>query len=253
MSKDATGQQKQISGQQQDFMSTLQNDFGTAFAGSQNIINGLTKSLQTTLAAGPNQFGFSAPELAAMNTLATTQNANAYRQARAAAGAAAAASGGGANLPTGALAGTQAALAEKAGEQQSNSLLGIQEAGYKQGTENYENAVKNLQGTASLENPTGLANTANTAGSQAFDSATTLYKQKQAASPWGQLGGLAGSLAGAALNLAVPGAGSSFSTLGKAITSGYSNAAGMSTADDLSSSLSIEPKQIQTLGNLPSF
>ncbi len=257
MGKASTGQQEQIAGAQQNFMNTLQNDFGTAFAGSQNIINGLTKSLQTTLAAGPSQFGFAPQELAAMNTMATTQTANAYRQARAAAGAAAAASGGGATLPTGATAGVEADLAQKAAEEQSNTLLGIQEAGYKQGAENYQEAVKNLQGTASLEDPSRLAGEATTAGGQAFGSATTLYKQKQAASPWAQIGGLAGSLAGAALNLAVPGAGTALSTLGGAMSreNSGSEASGLnSDAGGLDYSLGpISSKPLQGLSNLPSF
>ena len=218
--KEASPGQTSIAGSQKNFMTSLQNDFGTAFAGSQNIINGLTKAMQTSLAAGPSQFGFSAPETTALNTLATTANATAYRNARAAAGASAAAAGGSSYLPSGGQNQIQADLAAKFAENQSNQLLGIQEAGYKQGNENFNNAAKNLEETASLENPTGLASAANQAGNDAFGSATTLYKQKQAASPWSQLGGLAGSLAGAGLNMLVPGAGSLLSAGVGSITKG---------------------------------
>ena len=213
MGKGATGAQNQIAGQQQNFMSTLQSDFGTSFAGQQNIINGLTKSLNNTLQGGPSQYGFSTPETTALNTLATSGNAQQYQNARAAVGEAAAASGGGANLPTGSQLGVQADLAEKAAQNESNSLLGIQEAGYKQGAANYNEAVSGLTSAASLENPSGVAGQANNAGENAFGSATTIQKTNQAASPWGQVGGLVGSLAGSALNAFLPGAGSVVSGL----------------------------------------
>jgi hypothetical protein len=214
MGKGATGAQNSIAGSQQSFMNTLQSDFGTAFAGQQNILNGLSKSLTTTLNAGPSQFGFSAPETSALNTLATSSNSQAYQNAKAATGEAAAASGGGANLPTGAQGETNAQLAQESAQNQSNALLGIQEAGYKQGAANYNEAVSGLNSAASIENPNGLAGSANNAGENAFGSATTIQKTNQAASPWSQVGGLVGSLAGTALNAYLPGAGSLTSGLG---------------------------------------
>jgi hypothetical protein len=208
MGNGASKGQTDIAASQKNFASSLQADFGTAFAGQQNILNGLTKSLTSTLAGGPSQFGFSEPENTAMKTLATSANSQAYQNAKAAAGeAAAAAGGGGAVLPTGSQGQTQADLALKTAQNQSNSLLGIQEAGYKQGNANYNEAVSGLQGTASLENPNGLASNANSAGNDAFNSATTIQKTNAAASPWAQVGGLVGSLGGAALNAFVPGAG----------------------------------------------
>ena len=252
--KEASPGQTSIAGSQKNFMTSLQNDFGTAFAGSQNIINGLTKAMQTSLAAGPSQFGFSAPETTALNTLATTANATAYRNARAAAGASAAAAGGSSYLPSGGQNQIQADLAAKFAENQSNQLLGIQEAGYKQGNENFNNAAKNLEETASLENPTGLASAANQAGNDAFGSATTLFKQKQAASPWSQLGGLAGSLAGAGLNMLVPGAGSLLSAGVGSITKGQQSAdvsQGYSNAQDMDSGGGSDQIYANTINTLP--
>lgn len=206
--KGATPQQNQIAGSQQSFMNTLQNDFGTAFAGSQNIINGLTKSLQTQVAAGPSQFGFSQAELSALNTLATTGNSQAYQNAKAAAGSAEAAVGGTAQIPSGAAGETQSQIASAAAINESNALLSNQLAGFEQGNKNYENATKDLTGVAALENPTALASTANTAGGEASTTAAQIQKENQAANPWTQIGGLVGSLGGAALNAFVPGAGS---------------------------------------------
>ena len=216
MGKGATANQNQILNSQQSMQNTLTQDFGTSFAGQQNIINGLTKSLQSTLNAGPSQFGFAAPEVTALNTAATTGNAQAYQNARAAAGEAAAAVGGSANLPTGASGQTQAELASNAAVNQSNALLGIQEAGYKQGNQDYNEAVSGLNATAGLENPTGIAGAANQAGEAASSSASTIQKADAAASPWAQVGGLVGSLGGAALNAFIPGAGSAMGAIGDA-------------------------------------
>ena len=233
MGKGSSAAQNQILASQQAMQSTLQQNYNTAFAGQQNILNGLTKSLQTTLNAGPSQFGFSAPETTALNTLATTQNSQEYQNARAAAGEAAAAAGGGATLPTGAANQTQAEIAAQAAQTQSNSLLGIQEAGYKQGNANYNEAVSGLNTTAGIENPTGIAGAANSAGEAASNSASTIQKAN---------GGLVGSLGGAALNAFAPGAGSvlqkglSLSQYGNAISEGQQNAQSLSP-DSYSSAL----------------
>ncbi len=208
--KGATDQQTNIAGSQQSFTDTLQKDFGTAFEGQQNILNGLQKSYQQTLAGGPSQFGFNPGETSALNTLATTQNSVALRQAKAAAGQAAAAAGGNAVLPTGAAGGTQAEISQRASENLSNNLLGIQEAGYKTGREQYDKAASGLQNVAQLNDPARLAATANQAGEGAFQSATQIQKANDAANPWNMVGGLVGSLGGAALNTFLPGAGSIF-------------------------------------------
>ena len=223
MGKGASAQQNQIASSQQNFMGTLQNDFGTAFAGQQNILNGLNTSLKNTLAAGPSQFGFSTPQLTALNTLATNSNAQAYQNARAAAGAAAQDAGGGNTvLPTGASAANAATLAEQSGQNTSNALLGIQEAGYKQGTENYNESVSGLNRVAETENPTAFASDANNAGGEAFGSATTIQKTNQAASPWPQLGGLVGSLGGSLLNKYLPGSSTTSSSPASSAGGNYS-------------------------------
>lgn len=216
--KGPTADQNNLLASKESFMNTLQQDFGTAFAGQQNIINGLTKSLTNTLQAGPSQYGFNAQETADLNTLATNANAQAYRNARAAAGEAAAATGqGGSQLPSGSQGEEQANLALKSAEAQSNSILGIREAGYKQGSENYKEAVSGLTSAASLENPAALAGQANNAGESASADANNIQKIKAANNPWGQIGGLVGSLGGAALNMFVPGAGSALTAATSAL------------------------------------
>jgi hypothetical protein len=207
--KGASSQQTGIANSQQNFMNTLQQDFGTAFSGQQNILNSLTSNLTGILNAGPSQYGFSAPEESALNTLATSGNAQQYANAKAAAGQAAAAAGGGnAVIPTSAASQQQAGIAEAGAQQQSNELLGIKQAGYAQGNENWKTALGGLTTTAGLENPSGIAGAANTAGSDASQSATTVAQMNNAASPWNVVGGILGGVGSAALNFALPGAGS---------------------------------------------
>jgi hypothetical protein len=198
--KGAGAQLTSIGKSQQNFMNTLQQDYGTAFSGQQNILNNLTKSLTSTLQQGPGQYGFSQPETSALNTLATSGNAAQYQAAKQAAGAAAASAGGGNTvLPSSAANQTQAQIASQAAQNQSNQLLGIKEAGYQQGNQNYNTALSGLNNTASLENPNGVASTANTAGSGAAGTATTAQNLNNAASPWAIAGGVLGGLADAAV------------------------------------------------------
>lgn len=235
----ATAAETQTGQSQYDFMQQLQKDFGTSFAGQQNIINGLTKSAQSIVAGGPSQFGFSAPELAALKSQAINANAIAARNAMTVAAQQAAAQGGGANLPAGAQGARQAQIGLQAGENLSNNLLGIQEAGYQAGRQNYQDAERTMEAAGQLENPSVYASQANNAGAEAFSSAKTIQEQNQAASPWGQVGGLVGSLAGTALNMVAPGAGTALGKLGGFVSRGNQNIAGMPT-----SSAPITPPQI---------
>ena len=246
--KGPTGAQNQIAESSQDFMSTMQKDFGTTFADQQNILSGLTKNLTSIFNAGPSQFGFSAPEQTALNTLATTQNATNYANARAAAGAAGAGPGGGSVLPTGANAEVQANLASKAAQEQSNALLGISEAGYKQGNENWKTSMGGLEDVAKTENPAAYGELAIDANKQASSDADTIYKEQQAANPMPQIMGMVGSLASGALNLAVPGAGSLIGSLSvpqanNAITQGWGNADNMSVNENVGLDSSLIPQQ----------
>ena len=198
--KGASQQQQQILNSQQGFMKTLQGDFGTAFQGQQNILNSLTSALQPILQAGPSQFGFSAPENAALNTLATSGTAAQTRNAQQAAGEQAASLGGGNSvLPTNAAAQTQAGIAQAGAQQESNQLLGIKQAGYQQGNTNFWNSVGATNSAGQLENPGTYAGSANTAGSDAASNAGQIQQMNNAASPWNVVGGILGGVAQTAL------------------------------------------------------
>lgn len=223
--KGAGAQLTNIGNSQQSFMNTLQSDFGTAFQGQQNILNNLSSTLTGILQGGPSQFGFSPQEAGALNTLATTGNAQQYQNAKQAAGQAAAAAGGGNTvLPSSAANQTQAGIATQAAQNQSNQLLGIKEAGYQQGNQNFNNAVSGLLNVSGQENPTGFANAATSAGNAAANTATTVQQMNNAASPWNTIGGILGGLAGTALNIGTGGlsggASSILGSLGSGITGG---------------------------------
>ena len=209
MGKGASTQQKDIANSQQTFMTTLQSDFGTAFQGQQNILNGLNSSLTTTMSGGPSQFGFSSPEVTALNTTATSGASQALRNAQAAVGEAGAAGVGGANLPTGSQGETQAALEANAAQAKSNALLGIQQAGYVQGNKNYNTAVAGLTNIGSLENPASLGGLANNASQTAMNESNTVQQENQSASAWSQIGGLIGSLSPSAIMQSMTGGSSS--------------------------------------------
>jgi len=191
-------QQQQISQAQQNFYNTMTQNYSTLFAGQSAILSNLNAAMSPILAAGINQYGFSPQEDSALRTQATQGAANAYASANKALGQQTAAQGGGnAFLPSGANAQLQGQLNSAAAANQANNQLGITEQGYAQGRQNYLSAAQSLGQTASIYNPTGLASSANTGGSDAFNSATTDFQEQGSA--WGAIGGLLGGVAGSFL------------------------------------------------------
>lgn len=198
--KGPSASEQDVANGQQSFANTLQGDYGTTFANQQSMLNNLTNSLTNTVKGGPGQYGYSAQEDTGLRTQADSGTAAAYKNAKEATGEAAAAAGGGnAVLPTGASSQTNEQLAQSAAQQQSNQQLGITNAGYQQGEQNYQNAVNGLDTVASLENPNGTASAANTGAANAFGSANTVSQQQNAANPWNIAGGILGGAASAAV------------------------------------------------------
>lgn len=198
--KGADSSQTGLNDQQKQFYSTLQNDYGTQFQNQSNILSSLNNALSPIVAAGPNQFGYSKGQTNALNSTAIQGTAQAYNNAqRALQNQQAAQGGGNMQLPSGVAAQNNAFLASQGANNESNQLLGIQNAGYNQGNQNYNNAISALGGVAQTYNPTGYAGQATGAGSSAADEANAIQKANAAASPWGAIGGLLGGAAGAFL------------------------------------------------------
>lgn len=217
--KGADASQNNLNASQTQFYNTLSNDYGTQFANQSNILSSLNNALSPTVAAGPNQFGYSTAQTNALNSTAIQGTAQAYNNAQKSLQNQQAAQGGGnMQLPSGVAAQNNATLASSGANQESSQLLGIQNAGYAQGNTNYNNAVSALGGVASQYNPTGYAGSANSAGSSAASEANTIQQENQASSPLSILGGVLGgigSIAGTALGGPLGGA------LGKSLGSAF--------------------------------
>ncbi|MGH9537364.1 MAG: hypothetical protein ACRD3H_05555 [Terriglobales bacterium] len=222
LAKGADATEKAIADQQSQFYNQLQTNYQTQFAGQSAILKSITDAFTPILNAGPSQQGFSAQELAAMRTQADTGTAQAYQNAKQATGEALAAQGGGNTfLPSATKAGIMANTANQAAAQQAQQQLGITQANYEQGRQNFLSAANVLSGpngVASMMNPLGYAGSATNAGDSAFSSANTVYQQNKAASQglWGELGGIAGGIAGSFIGM--PGLGAQAgSSLGSAL------------------------------------
>ncbi|MGA7766030.1 MAG: hypothetical protein WCA27_07360 [Candidatus Sulfotelmatobacter sp.] len=193
-----SSQQTQIAGQQQQLFSSLQNAYGQMFAGQTQILSSLQSSFAPILAAGINQYGYSPQENAALRTQATSGVANQYQQANQATQEQLAATGGGNEfLPTGAASQLTQQNALAAAQQQSAEQLGITQAGYEQGRQNYLGAAQGLGSVASAMNPLGYAGAATGGGQAAYGSAQ--QNATQAAQTWASIGGAVGGTATAAL------------------------------------------------------
>jgi hypothetical protein len=199
--KGPTDDQKSLSASQTAFYNTLTNDYNTQFANQANILKSLQTSLQPVVDAGVNQFGFSPGETQALNSQAIQGTAQQYKNAQKSLQNQQAAQGGGnMALPSGVAAQNKEALAAAGADQTSSQLLGIQQAGYDQGRQNYLSAISSLGGVASTYNPTSYAGATTSAGSAAASEANTIQQAQQASSPWNTIGGILGGVAGSFLN-----------------------------------------------------
>ena len=139
-----------------------------------------------------------------MRTQSDTGTAQAYQNARQAFGEQESAIGGG-NVPlgSGTIAGINANLASQFDQQQSNQQLGITQANYAQGLQNFNNAAGALGGVASQYAPNQTASAALGAGGQAFGSADTINQQNLQAQQGllGLAGGVLGDITGGLGNL----------------------------------------------------
>lgn len=194
-----TGAQSQLQSGEVSFAKAMQDEYNTVFGQNQNILSDLTGSLSPIVAAGPSQQGFSAAENAALNTQATDQAAQNVKQVRQATNERMAAAGGGNTfLPSGAQEQINAGINTSAMNELSNERLGITEANYQAGRENWLNAVKDLEtAPGATENPTSeFANATSNSSKVANDEANTIAAQGNS---WmGLVGGLAGNVVGAA-------------------------------------------------------
>lgn len=234
--KGASQAQVNLQNQQASFYQTMTQAYQTQFANQSAILAAISKTLQPIVTLGPSQYGFSPAEDTALRTQATEGTAAEYGAASRALGQAISsepglskfspvAAGGETYIPSGARDQLTEQLLSSEALTKSNQQLGITEAGYQQGLQNYQFATGALGGVASQYNPLGYAGSATGAGSSAFNSATEVQKMNNAASPWGVVGGILGGVAGSFLG---PVGASIGSSIGSKIGGG-GNSAGEST------------------------
>lgn len=189
----ASSSEKAIANQQQQFFGSLQQSYQTTFAGQQNILNSLNQAMQPILAGGINQYGFSPQEDTALRTQASAGTAAQYQNAARTTGEQLAAAGGGNTfMPSGVQSKIASQEALAAAQQESSQQLGITQAGYEQGRQNFLTAASGMQQNAAMLNPTGYAGQATGAGNAAFGSQAQIWQQNQESSPWNIVGGVLG-------------------------------------------------------------
>jgi len=199
----ASSGQKAIGQQQSNFYNQVTTQAGSVFGNSSTVFQDLLNTFAPTVAAGPNQQGFSPTELSNLNSQAITQTGQAYRNAKAAVGdAESAQNGGNASLPGGGNLGVNAQLAESAANQTAGELSNITQQNYAVGRQNYDVAVQGLANAPSVFNTaSGFDNAATGAGSAAANTQNQISQQNNSwiSAVTGALGQVGGAAAGALL------------------------------------------------------
>lgn len=193
--------QLRLQDEEANFYATQIDAYKTAYSNFKDLQDKLNAQFTPIIAKGPNQFGFSDAEVANLNSIATEGTARNYASAKKALQESIATEGGGTsnvNLTSGATAGLQERLASEAATTESISQQQIQQAGYAQGHQEYQNAVQGEELLAAGWNPNAFSGSATSAGGLASDTANTITQQQNAmwGSIIGALGGVAGQAAG---------------------------------------------------------
>lgn len=178
--KDLEAQQAVNATQQNGFMNQYFQQYQTNLAEQQGVLKQVQGQLQPILDKGINQQGFDKGELSGLNTLALDTTGANYANAKRALNTAQAA-GTNSTIQSGVSQQQQAALASASAGQTSSEELGIQQANYAQGRQNYQTALSNLQNVAGMYNPQsygglqlGAGQNATASNQAAFNEATTI-------------------------------------------------------------------------------
>lgn len=193
----ASSQQTETYNQQTQLSQQIMQQGQQVFGSASQVFSDLVSSLAPTVAAGPNQEGFSQAEKSALNSQAITNAGVAYKNAKAATGNAIAAQGGGnTSLTSGANLGIQANLASSASQNTADQLNQINLNDYATGRQNYDTAVSDLTNSTNVFN--AATNADNSATSALNGQANTANQIASQNNSWvnavtGALGGIAGA------------------------------------------------------------
>lgn len=194
----ASPQQTQIEQQQQQFMSEAMRQQETSWGQDQDILAQMKSAYTPIFAKGPSQEGFSPEEKAALNTTITDQTAQGYTQAAQATNEQLAAQGGGnVAIPSGAAATIKGQLASSAASQEASARLGVTQASYQQGYQNWLNAATGMNTMAQMVSPTQFTTAATGTGNAAASTANQIAQENNS---WVNAAiGAAGNIGAAAL------------------------------------------------------
>jgi hypothetical protein len=215
----ATASQVAIGKSQQALMDQLTDQSKDIFGSSSTVFNDLLNTFAPTVAAGPNQRGFSATEKSSLDSSAITNTGEAYTHAsRAAKEAEAAVGGGNTYLPGGADIGINTSVANEGAKQTASALNQIDQADFATGRQNYENAVKGIESAPSVFNPaTEGGSAATNSGEAAAKTANDIATQDNSwvTAVTGALGGIVGDVATGGMSALAKGARSALTTVGQ--------------------------------------
>lgn len=165
--------QQALAASQTNFYNQMTAQSTAEFAQATAISQQLQQEFSPIFAAGPNQYGFSTAEDTALRTQSTETMAAAARDATAASRTQMAGEGGGNEYtPQGANRAVTAGINVSAAEQAANEKLGITQAGYQQGLQNFEVAA---QGLETAMNPYAAATSTAGATTSAGSAANSTY------------------------------------------------------------------------------
>ena len=212
-----SSQEQAIAGQESTFATDLLQDYGQLFSKDMDTLNNLRGQYSALTANGPNQHGFNAPVLNALNTQLLASNAAGYRNASAVVRNFMAGQGGGATsgITSGISAQIEGDIASKSAASLQQGQVGITLQDYGVGRENYFKGVEGMSSLAGMEGSL-VGKVGSMAGEElgsAFKSAQTIKKEQDAAkaAKWGAITGLATTaLTMGAGGFAALGAGESF-------------------------------------------
>lgn len=200
-----SSQEQSLAAQQQSLAGSLQSAFSQQFAGQTKVLDNLGQQLTPIASLGPNQQGYSAPELSAMNAAAINNAAAANINARQAVGATLAGRGGGGS--SGLVSGIEGQIEGSVASNAANALASAQnqivQNNYATGRSNFWNATAGENALAKVYSPEAFGSEATNANQSAFSEASKVQSEK--GSVLGDIGKVIGAVAGPVLGFATGG------------------------------------------------
>lgn len=219
-----TSQEKELQASSANFASLLQKNYNARYASQTDVLNAINRSLSPILSAGPNQHGFSAPQLAAYQTQAIQNAGAAARSAEQAARTFGAGQGGGgtSGLTSGITKQIESSIASQEAQAEGTQLNQITQADYATGAQNYWRAAGGAQALAAGYNPSSEMSGAIGENQTSFGQASQIQQQEAQESQ-----AIAGGITSLASNFVLPGiSGGINASPGQSFMSGFAGAFG---------------------------